>query len=492
MAEIDKTDGIVESPPRKISAFHYAFAALVIFLGIYIRYQWLSFASNDYLWYFKVWFDFIKSHEGFQSLRYDFSIYPPTYLYFLVVLSYLPIPNLYAIKCLSVLFDLFLARYAFLIVWTKYGNKIAPALTYAAVFLGPTVIYNSAILSQSDSTYTAFLVVAVYFLLVRKPFWAVTAFAIAMSFKLQAIFLFPFLFVLWLRKELPLKHVLILPAVWVITNLPAALIGRPVMELIMTYPNQVTHPIGVTANAANAYLIIVGDMSYFLPGQIAMGLGLAAVICLIVFGAPKLKSILRELDLLNRTCLIASIMIPVIVLIRPLIDIILFSTNQLTAFDALQNIAPGIAMALSDETTQSMITGVALMMALISMGAFCILIWRSSKRILIDPDLIVRLSFLWVLYVPYILPKMHERYFYAADVLSVVMAFFMRKHYWVPLVVITVSFMSLVTYMRGDVLTFPFPYASLALAITVIILVCEIARDLFYSESRYSLPSSDS
>jgi Gpi18-like mannosyltransferase len=53
---------------------------------------------------------------------------------------------------------------------------------------------------------------------------------------------------------------------------------------------------------------------------------------------------------------------------------------------------------------------------------------------------IVALAFLMVLVVPYFLPKMHDRYFYPADVLAIPFGFYFPRYYWVTMTVEFVSF----------------------------------------------------
>ena len=49
--------------------------------------------------------------------------------------------------------------------------------------------------------------------------------------------------------------------------------------------------------------------------------------------------------------------------------------------------------------------------------------------------------------VPYILPKMHDRYFYPADVFSIVMAFFFPNLWFVPVAYQVMSFISYLPYL---------------------------------------------
>jgi Gpi18-like mannosyltransferase len=66
---------------------------------------------------------------------------------------------------------------------------------------------------------------------------------------------------------------------------------------------------------------------------------------------------------------------------------------------------------------------------------------RSRRRL--DPPLILKLCLLSVLMTPFFLPKMHERFFFVADVTAIAYAFYFPRQYWVA---IAVSFASFFAY----------------------------------------------
>ncbi len=50
--------------------------------------------------------------------------------------------------------------------------------------------------------------------------------------------------------------------------------------------------------------------------------------------------------------------------------------------------------------------------------------------------MLVSLALLSVLFVPYVLPYMRERYYYPADILSVVFAFYFPEKFYVPVITV--------------------------------------------------------
>jgi len=63
---------------------------------------------------------------------------------------------------------------------------------------------------------------------------------------------------------------------------------------------------------------------------------------------------------------------------------------------------------------------------------FVILVYKSRAKL--TPDLLVKLGLICVLFVPFFLPRMHDRYFYPADVLSIIfyLCFFIPNTFSCP------------------------------------------------------------
>jgi Gpi18-like mannosyltransferase len=63
---------------------------------------------------------------------------------------------------------------------------------------------------------------------------------------------------------------------------------------------------------------------------------------------------------------------------------------------------------------------------------------------------------------------MHERYFYLADLLSILFAFYVPSHFFVPLIMIAISFFSYQPTLFG---VEPFPMGLLAFGVFVVLVV---------------------
>jgi Gpi18-like mannosyltransferase len=81
----------------------------------------------------------------------------------------------------------------------------------------------------------------------------------------------------------------------------------------------------------------------------------------------------------------------------------------------------------------------------------------------LEADTIVATAAFSLLLVPFVLPHMHERYFYAADMLTIVLAFFRPRWAFVAVLVQVVSFLSYWPFLFGHEAV---PLATLAMVET--------------------------
>jgi Gpi18-like mannosyltransferase len=117
------------------------------------------------------------------------------------------------------------------------------------------------------------------------------------------------------------------------------------------------------------------------------------------------------------------------------------------------------------------------------MGAAAAFLWffvvLKSRRP-INGRLLLEVSLVSLLVVPLFLPKMHDRYFYPADVLSIAFAFLYPAYFYVPLLVGGVSFLAYQPFLFERDL-FPLPVLTLVLTATTAILAQHTLRQLFAS-----------
>jgi Gpi18-like mannosyltransferase len=104
--------------------------------------------------------------------------------------------------------------------------------------------------------------------------------------------------------------------------------------------------------------------------------------------------------------------------------------------------------------------------------------------------LTVRVALASALLVPFALPYMHERYFYAADCIAIVYGFYFPRRFYVPLAVVTISLFSYFPFLFNGMTVIQLPYLALLLASVLIVVLVDLCKDL-YQSPRPSLSETD-
>ncbi|MDX6316563.1 MAG: hypothetical protein QOF44_6027, partial [Streptomyces sp.] len=232
-----------------------ALSAAVVIVALAVRAAMYRYQSGDYDFFVSRWYAYIDTNGGFSALKNtSFADYNVPYLYLLAILTYLPVPVLAGVKAISIAFDLLLAFFVHGIVAERYGRQSWQPIAAAAVVLFlPTVATNSGWWAQADSIYSSLAVGGFYFVVRRRPWWACVFFGLALSVKLQAIFIFPFLLVLALCKWLPWRALLAIPGVYLALDIPALLVGASPGDLLTIYARQTDSYQSLTLGAPNVY-----------------------------------------------------------------------------------------------------------------------------------------------------------------------------------------------------------------------------------------------
>ena len=270
-----------------------------IFLAILLRFNLFYFKSSDFIHFLSPWYRFILENGRFSALQYNFSNYNPPYLYLLVIVSYLfpTVPTVWAVKLASIIFDFLGAFWIYKITKLKYPQGNKPYLAFVMILFTPTVFINSAYWGQCDMIYTSFLLGCLYFICINKEILGLTFFTLAVSFKLQAVFFAPFLFVLILKKRLQWESFLIIPIAYLVTLLPAWFAGRSFTDLLLIYVNQFGTYRSLTMNMPNLYQFISNDY-YNLFSKLGVIFTLVLV-CVLALSIHREKKLLTQDNLIQ-------------------------------------------------------------------------------------------------------------------------------------------------------------------------------------------------
>lgn len=338
----------------KIRLIDILFFAIITIFALLGRLALFEYAARDYNIFLSPWFDELKAAGGIGGIGLSLGDYTPPYIYIMSLLTYLPIDSLTSIKIVSVIFD-FICAIVIMVTVYRHEMSISKSLLSYGVFLFiPTVILNSAMWSQCDVIFTTFLLLCIYSFIKNKPFSAVIFFSIAFIFKIQAVFLAPLLLLLWIKGKMKFRHFFIIPAVYIVSVLPAMFAGRSLWELLTIYISQSGQYKDLSLNAPNFYTWIT-------------------------------------------------------------------------------------------EQENTMISMLAIMLCGAVILGILYVCFKSKFEL--DAKAIISFAMLFSLIVPFLLPHMHERYFYLADAIAVLYAFYLPKRAIIPILIVTASMTGYCPYL---------------------------------------------
>jgi len=380
------------------------FLAILAFsaFALLVRYMFLSWRSSDYVVCLEHWLSHVRETPGATTLAQTIGNYNTPYFYIVFLIGKLTDLSLemFYLKFASVLFDIVAAYYIMRLVSLKDKRGWVRLGAFFTILLLPSVILNGSVWTQCDSIYAAFALGGLFYGITRQGKLSLLFFAIALSFKLQAIFILPMIIPLLILGYIRWKDLWVFPAAFFATLLPSALAGRNIIDMLSIYLKQ------------------VGDF----PSA--------------TLGCPNLFGLL-----------------------------------------GMTGIGSAVEYA----------------MILISGFGCCVLLYilyyfRSN----LNEELLCLSAFLFVLIIPYTLPRMHERYFYLADLLSVLFAFWFSKRWYVAVLVAVSSFLCYLPFLFGNGYEMPFalPLLSLAMLIAIGIVLKQTLSGLIHPQQQ--IPDRDS
>lgn len=256
------------------------FLAVLTLLAVGVRISVRSFIAEDWSVYWSSWLAELEA-GGFRALADDFYDYAPPVMYILYLITLLPINAMTAFKGLCCLLEFAAAALIAGMVKECTGSRKKAHLAYGIFLFLPTVILNASVWSQCDIIYTLLILCSVCFLMKNKTWTGMWFYGAAFAVKLQTLFIFPFLVILWVRRKVELKHFITIPIMYFAGIFPAWLAGRPFSELIGIYVFQGSKDRwSLSIKFPNIYQIIGNN--YFLDEYVGAGMYLILGILMMV------------------------------------------------------------------------------------------------------------------------------------------------------------------------------------------------------------------
>jgi len=310
---------------NKNRIFLFLFGTL---LALYLRFLLRNFVSGDYRDYLSRWINFFRDNSGAHAIKNLQSDYNVIYQYFLIIVSYLNLNDLYLVKIFSIIFDFLLAFGGMMLIGELGLDKQKQLICFFYILLSPIVIINSSMWGQCDSIYAAFIVWSLYFLLKERPCLSIICITLAFTFKLQTIFAAPIFLVALLYKKIKIRHIFIFLFTYSVTTIPALILGKPLKDILMVYLIQTQGSSLMTMNSTSIFSL---------------------------FNIVEYNAFLEKLSII----LMITLILTIIVLI-------------------------------------------------------------CRKKVSFTPKFAFSSAFVFCLLVPFMLPHMHDRYFYVAEILSII------------------------------------------------------------------------
>ncbi len=124
----------------------------------------------------------------------------------------------------------------------------------ASALLLPSVVLNSSYWGQCDVIFVCFIVWALCYLLQDKFTKAFIFLGLSFAFKLQVVFILPFVvYYCWYKKKIELTKLTFLPAIGFLMSVPAIFMGRRWYDFVMVYVAQGDNYRYMSLNAPNLW-----------------------------------------------------------------------------------------------------------------------------------------------------------------------------------------------------------------------------------------------
>jgi Gpi18-like mannosyltransferase len=201
---------------------------------------------------FSRWMDEYRNYTFLGGLGHKITAYYEPYNWLLDFFAHTTLPNWASLTLISCTFEYIGTFFLFRCILIEgEKNKIenikhkAEFASVAILFI-PVTFINGALWKQCDAVYTCFAIISIYYFLQNKYTKSFLFLSISFVFKLQAVFLLPFYLIMYIcQNEFSIVQFFQLPAMYLITGLPAVWMKKGLKNTYFTYLNQTKSPMNI-------------------------------------------------------------------------------------------------------------------------------------------------------------------------------------------------------------------------------------------------------
>ena len=264
----------------------------LILLACLLRASLLDITDDHLDWgaYLSPWISQYRE-LGLAGLGQQIGDYYVPYNLILALIAQSSLPSHLLVGLVSCLFEVGMVLEVFFISRDLFHKTpFHSALMAVSVLFLPTVFINGPLWKQCDAIFTFFTLVSVRHILCDHPHRGLIFLGIALSFKLQTAFIFPFYAFLYFKeRRFSIFHALWVPAVYLLSGLPAILMGRSVTSTYGTYLSQMHANRVMNINAMNLWALMP-DASPLYTAAILLCIALLLIVFGILYPRPSLDS----------------------------------------------------------------------------------------------------------------------------------------------------------------------------------------------------------
>jgi len=165
-------------------------------------------------------------------------------------------------------------------------------------------------------------------------------------------------------------------------------------------------------------------------------------------------------------------LVPALLAGRPFMETITIYSGQMDAYPFMVLDAPNIYTLLGDVKFENF-NFAAIMFAGIATIYLLYFLYMNREKITTHSDY-VSIAFAFVLIIPMLLPRMHERYLFMADVLSVVLVFFNKKRWYFAPMIILGSYVTYIKCLQIQDFLIPLKYISIVMIFVTLIVIKDL------------------